>query len=165
MAERPLSPSAQRVQDVLESLGCRGRVVELADSTRTAAEAAAAVGCSVGEIAKSLIFKTKDSGRPVLVIASGSNRVNEKALGRRLETALGGERLVRADPDFVRRVTGFAIGGVPPVGHAESPVVAIDSDLFDYQRIWAAAGTPFAVFPLTPDELQRITGGTVETVT
>ena len=129
---------------------------EFADTTRTAAEAARQIGCAVGQIAKSLVFRAEPSGRAILVIASGSHRVQEK----RIETALG-ERLARADPDFVRERTGFAIGGVPPVGHAEPPVIFIDRDLLQHAEIWAAAGTPFAVFPLTPQDLLRLTGGQV----
>lgn len=154
-----LSPSARRVQDVLDGIGLGHRVVEHADSTRTSEEAAAAVGCTVAQIAKSLIFRGKESGRPVLVIASGANRVDEKAVGR-----LIGERIERADPEFVRVKTGYAIGGVPPIGHAEPPLVLIDADLAALETIWAAAGTPNAVFRLTPAELVSMTGGRVEAV-
>lgn len=151
-----LRPSARRVQEVLRELGHSGEIVEFSESTRSAAEAAAAVGCSVGQIAKSLIFRAEPSGRPVLVIASGANRVNEKRVAERL-----GETLARADADFVRDKTGFAIGGVPPIGHAEPPVIFIDRDLMGHAEIWAAAGTPFAVFKLTPAELVGLTGGEV----
>jgi len=165
LAPAPLSPSAQRVQDHLTRLGHTGPVKEFTETTRTATEAAAAIGCEVAEIAKSLIFRTRDSGRPVLVIASGSNRVNEKALAKRLSGLLGGEKLERADAEFVRANTGFAIGGVPPLGHLVPPVTVIDRDLTALPRLWAAAGTPNAVFPLTPDDLVRLTGGVVETIT
>lgn len=154
-----LSPSARRVQDVLDGIGLGHRVVEHADSTRTSEDAAAAIGCTVAQIAKSLIFRGKESGRPVLVIASGVNRVDEKAVGR-----LIGERIERADPDFVREKTGYAIGGVPPIGHAEPPLVLIDADLAALETVWAAAGTPNAVFRLTPAELVSMTGGRVEAV-
>lgn len=152
----PLKPSAQKVQDTLAALGFTNRIVEFAESTRTSAEAAAAVGCTVGQIAKSLIFAGKRSGRAVLVIASGSNRVDEKKL-----KALLGENVVRPDADFVRGQTGYVIGGVPPVGHAQPLVTYIDADLLQYEEIWAAAGHPNAVFPLTPAELVRMTGGMV----
>jgi len=149
-----LKPSAQRVQDLLRSLGSQAAVVEMPDSTRTAGDAAAACGCTVAQIAKSLLFRAKDSGRPVLVVASGVNWVDEKAVGR-----LIGEKIGRADADFVRETTGFAIGGVPPIGHATAPVVVLDEDLFALDPIWCAAGTPNAVFSTTATELERLTGG------
>lgn len=151
-----LSASAQRVQDALTKLGLTLQVVELPGSTRSAAEAAAAIGCTVGQIAKSLIFKTKVSEYPVLVIASGVNRVDEKKI-----TALVGEKITKADADFVRMYTGFAIGGVPPVGHTEKIITFIDEDLLAFDEIWAAAGTPNAIFRLTGDDLIRATGGKV----
>lgn len=153
------TPSARRFQEVLDGIGLGHRVVEHSDSTRTSEDAAAAIGCSVAQIAKSLIFRGKESGRPVLVIASGVNRVDEKTVGR-----LIGERIERADPDFVREKTGYAIGGVPPIGHAAPPLVLIDADLVALETIWAAAGTPNAVFRLTPAELVGMTGGRVEAV-
>jgi prolyl-tRNA editing enzyme YbaK/EbsC (Cys-tRNA(Pro) deacylase) len=149
-----LTPSAQKVQNALNQFGVSLNVVELPASTRTAAEAAAAVGCTVGQIAKSLIFKTKQSERPVLVIASGSNRVEEKKIG-----ALLGEPIGKADADFVRAQTGFVIGGVPPVGHTTPLETFVDEDLLQYGVIWAAAGTPNAVFELTPADLVKIAGG------
>ena len=156
----PLSASAQRVQDALRSLGFAYEVIEFAQTTRTAAEAAAAVGCTVGQIAKSLVFKTRRSGRPLLVITSGANRVNEKAM-----RGLIGEPIERPDADFVRQHTGFVIGGVPPVGHAAALAVYIDEDLLQYDVIWAAAGTPNAVFRLAPADLLRMTGGQAIKVT
>lgn len=154
MADAPLNPSAQKVQNALSALGLQLRVVEMPASTRTAAEAAQAVGCDVGQIVKSLVFKTKRSGRPVLVIASGKNRVDEKKL-----EALLGEPLGKADADFVREHTGFAIGGVPPLAHNEKIMTFVDQDLLPYPTIWAAAGTPNAVFCLTPADLLLISGG------
>jgi prolyl-tRNA editing enzyme YbaK/EbsC (Cys-tRNA(Pro) deacylase) len=156
----PLKPSAQRVQDVLDQRGYPYRIVEFPDSTRTAAEAAAAVGCTVGQIAKSLIFRGHATQRPILIIASGSNRVHEKHTG-----ALIGERLDKADAEFVRAATGFAIGGVPPVGHDTPLVPYIDQDLLQYDEIWAAAGHPHAVFRLTPADLVAMTDGIVINVT
>lgn len=154
-----LSPSAARVQALLDGIGLGHRVVEHEGSTRTSEDAANAVGCAVAQIAKSLIFRAKETGRPVLVVASGANRVDEKAVGR-----LIGEKIERADPEFVRQSTGFAIGGVPPIGHAVPPLVMIDDDLLRLETIWAAAGTPNAVFRLTPADLVSMTGGRVETV-
>lgn len=152
----PLSPSAQKVQNALDALGLTLEVVELPASTRTAVEAALAIGCGVGQIVKSLIFQGKRSERPVLVVASGANRVNEKTI-----EACIGEPLGKADADFVRNHTGFVIGGVPPVGHAEELVTFIDADLLQYNEIWAAAGTPNAVFRLAPMDLIRMTPGQV----
>ena len=151
-----LSSSAQSVQDALTKLGLPRQVVELPNSTRSAAQAAEAIGCRVGQIAKSLIFKTRVSERPVLVIASGSNRVDEQKIA-----ALVGEKIAKADAGFVRQHTGFAIGGVPPLGHREAILTFIDEDLLAYDQIWAAAGTPNAVFQLTGDDLVRTTGGEV----
>jgi prolyl-tRNA editing enzyme YbaK/EbsC (Cys-tRNA(Pro) deacylase) len=150
----PLKPSAQKVQDALLARGYANQVVEFADSTRTAAEAAAAVGCTVGQIAKSLIFRGHTTHRPILIIASGANRVHEKRMA-----AVVGEKLDKADAEFVREMTGFAIGGVPPLGHAQPLVTYIDRALTEYQEIWAAAGHPYAVFRLTPTELCAMTGG------
>lgn len=154
-----LKPSAQRVQDALATRGFTNTVIELADSTRSAVEAAAAVGCQVGQIAKSLVFKGIPSDRAILVIACGVNRVHEKRLGQQL-----GEKLERADADFVRAQTGFAIGGVPPLGHSQPLTTMIDEDLLQFEVIWAAAGHPNAVFCLTPDELVRMTGGIVTVI-
>ena len=156
MADQELSPSAQKVQRALNALGLTLDVVELPASTRTAPEAAAAIGCSVGQIVKSLVFKGKRSEKPVLVIASGANRVSEKKI-----EALIGEPLGKADADFVRQHTGFVIGGVPPLGHLEPIQTFIDEDLLQYETIWAAAGTPNAVFRLDPPGLLRMTGGEV----
>ena len=129
------------------------------DTTRSAQDAARAVGCEVGQIVKSLVFKGKQSRQPVLVVTSGANRVNEKTIGKELA-----ETIKMADPEFVRDVTGFAIGGVPPVGHRQALKIFIDEDLLQYEEIWAAAGTPHAVFKLTPDDLKTITNGKVISV-
>ncbi len=151
-----MSPSAQRVQNALAARGLPLRVVELDASPRTAVEAAAAVGCAVGQIVKSLVFRGAASGQPLLVVTSGANRVSEAKLAELL-----GEPVERPDADYVRRVTGFAIGGVAPVGHSEPLLTWIDQDLLQYPEIWAAAGTPRAVFQLTPTELQTLTAGRV----
>ncbi len=151
-----LSSSALKVQQALDQLGLRLQVVELPGSTRTALEAAQAVGCQVGQIVKSLVFKSKHTGRPILVLASGQNRVDEKRIA-----ALIAEPLGKADADFVRQHTGFVIGGVPPVGHLEKLVTFIDQDLLEFDELWAAAGTPHAVFRLKPAELVQMTAGQV----
>ena len=154
-----LKPSAQRVQEALAAHGLGLEVREFPASTRTAGDAAAAIGCTVAQIAKSLIFRGKKSDRPVLVIASGANRVDEKKI-----SALIGEKIGKADAEFVRARTGFAIGGVPPVGHLEVPITVIDRDLLVLEEIWAAAGTPNAVFRLSPGDLAALTGGQVAEV-
>lgn len=154
-----LPPSAQRVQAVLTAHGLDLTVVEFPASTRTAQQAAETIGCTVGQIAKSLIFKGARSARPILVIASGTNRVNEQKIQEYI-----GEALEKADATFVREQTGFAIGGVPPVGHTQQIVPLIDEDLMKYDEIWAAAGTPFASFGLSPADLVKITGGKIVSV-
>ena len=152
----PLQPSAQRVQDALAALGFTHRVVELPDSARSAADAAAAVGCEVSQIVKSLVFLAPGSGAALLVAASGAHRVDEAALA-----ALVGEPVARASAEVVRQRTGFAIGGVPPLGHATALRAFVDEALLAHARIWAAAGHPRAVFALTPQELVAMTGGQV----
>jgi prolyl-tRNA editing enzyme YbaK/EbsC (Cys-tRNA(Pro) deacylase) len=152
----PLTATAQRVQEALQALGVASQVVELPASTRSAAEAAQAIGCRVEQIAKSLVFRGLSTGRPVLAVVSGANRVDEGRLSELIAEPVG-----KADADYVRQRTGYAIGGVPPVGHVEPLLCLIDEDLLQYDAIWAAAGTPRAVFRLTPADLQRITGGRV----
>lgn len=151
-----LPPSAQKVQDALAAAGFANQVVELAASTRSSAEAAAAVGSTVAQIAKSLIFRTRPGGRPILVIASGTNRVDERKLA-----ALTGERIDRPDAEFVRNKTGFAIGGVPPIGHPGKLMTYVDRDLLALGELWAAGGTAKCVFKLTAQELVAMTGGEV----
>ncbi|HVB72515.1 MAG TPA: YbaK/EbsC family protein [Ktedonobacteraceae bacterium] len=151
--------SVQKVQHTLKALGFSDEVVVFPDSTRTALEAAQAVGCQVGQIVKSLVFKGAQSHAPVLVLASGANRVNEKQFG-----LLFGERIEKADADFVRQHTGFAVGGVPPLGHVERLVTFIDEDLMQYDEVWAAAGSPHAVFRLAASDLQKLTGGQVVSI-
>ncbi len=143
------SDGAMRVQSVL---GEAFRVLEFEDSTHSSAEAAAAVGCDLARIAKSMLFKTAD-GRPVLVVASGANRVDEKKVA-----GLVGQKISRADPGFVLEKTGFAVGAVPPVGHTVAPVVFLDRDLKLFPTIWAAGGSTKSVFELTPSDLGRLTG-------
>lgn len=151
-----LKKSAEKVQRILNELGFELNVMEFPASTRTAQEAADAIGCTIGQIAKSLIFKGKSSQKPILIIASGTNRVNEKVVKEYI-----GEKLEKADADFVLEHTGYAIGGIPPVGHTEPISTFIDEDLMQYSEIWAAAGTPNAVFKLTPNTLVEITKGTI----
>ena len=151
-----LSASAQKIQDQLESLGFDYTVIEHAESTRTAQEAADRAGCELGQIVKSLIFKGKESGKPILVLTSGANRVDEKRISE-----YAGEAIGRADADFVRTVTGFAIGGVPPIGHTQRMETYLDEDFLQYRTIWAAAGTPNAIFELKTDDLQKMTGGNI----
>ena len=155
----PLSRSAQRIQDALAALGADCAVVELPGSTRTAADAAAAVGCTVAQIAKSIVFRTSAGKLPVMVIASGANRVDEKKIAAYL-----GEPIEKADAAYVREKTGFAIGGVPPVGHAEKLRIFIDEDLFALGELWAAAGTPNSVFKLSAQNLAAMTAGEVRAI-
>jgi prolyl-tRNA editing enzyme YbaK/EbsC (Cys-tRNA(Pro) deacylase) len=151
--------SIERVQEALRTLGLGHEIVDLGLSARTASDAAAAVGCRVDQIAKSLVFRLRDSGRPLLVVTSGAHRVDEARVA-----ALVGERLERADAAFVRAETGFAIGGVAPIGHAKPVLTLIDEHLLAFEAIWAAAGHPNTVFRLTPNELVTMTGGRVAAV-
>ena len=150
------SSSARRVRVALEAAGLGDRIRELDASTRTAEQAAAALGCEVAQIVKSLVFKRSHGDRPVLAIASGANRVDEHKLER-----AAGEAIGKADAAFVREHTGFAIGGVAPFAHPAPIDTYVDQDLLALPRLWAAAGTPNAVFYLTPEELLRVTGATV----
>ena len=145
--------SRDRVEAALRALGIPADIVEFAASTRSSAEAAAAIGCAVAQIAKSIVFRGRNSGRCVLVIASGADRIDEKRLAAEL-----GEKIKRADADFVRTATGFAIGGVAPVGHSGEVTVLVDRALWALDPIWAAAGTPNTVFRLAADDLHRIPG-------
>jgi prolyl-tRNA editing enzyme YbaK/EbsC (Cys-tRNA(Pro) deacylase) len=150
-----LSNSAKRVQDFLYAMGFSFDVKELPGSTRTAQEAADSIGCTVAQIAKSLVFKEKKTDRPILIIASGSNRVDVKKIQKSAGLKLG-----KADGSFVKDRVGYAIGGVPPAGHNEPLETFLDRDLKKYETIWAAAGTPFAVFQLKPADLEPLTKGT-----
>jgi Cys-tRNA(Pro) deacylase len=154
-----LSASAQKIQNLLNTLGYDYTVIEHAESTRTAQEAADRAGCELGQIVKSLIFRGKTSGKPILVLTSGANRVDEKRI-----SGYAGETISRADADFVRTVTGYAIGGVPPIGHNEKMETYLDEDFLLYQTIWAAAGTPNAIFELKTEDLQKMTDGKIAQV-
>ena len=149
-----MKASVRRVADALARLGIQAEITEFSESTRTADEAAAAVNSTVGQIVKSLVFLVGE--QPVLAMVSGANRVDTDKLAR-----VAGGPVARANADLVRAATGFSIGGVPPVGHATLLPTYLDRDLLQYDRVWAAAGTPNAVFPIAPDELQRITGAIV----
>ncbi|TQV81540.1 YbaK/EbsC family protein [Aliikangiella coralliicola] len=151
---KQLKSSAKKVQDFLAEKGFGFTVRELDSSTRTAKEAAASIGCQVSQIAKSLIFKDQKSGKPVLIVASGINRVNIKKV--EFDTGL---KLEKADADYVRNHMGFAIGGVPPIAHSGEVFTILDSDLKAHEVIWAAAGTPNAVFELKPENLEQLTPG------
>lgn len=149
--------SVARVASALAELGLDTRIVSMSESTRSSAEAAAAIGCEVAQIAKTMVFREVESDRALLVVASGSNRVCTVKLA-----ALTGKTIGRADAAFVREKTGFAIGGVSPLGHASDPVdILLDEDLFQYPEIWAAAGSPFAVFRSTAQELSDAIGARV----
>jgi prolyl-tRNA editing enzyme YbaK/EbsC (Cys-tRNA(Pro) deacylase) len=149
-----LSAGARKVQEALAAQGLDCDILEMPATTRTAQDAATAIGCRLEQIAKSLVFKTRQTKRPLRVIASGANRVNEKRVAEFI-----GEPLDKADADFVHECTGFAIGGIPPVGHSQPIQTLIDQDLLAFDKIWAAAGTPHAVFALAPGDLVRATGG------
>ena len=146
-------PTALRTAQLLRDAGIDTNVVEFEQPTRTSVDAAAAIGCTVAEIAKSIVFRGESSGQAVVVVASGDNRVSEAKVAAKL-----GESLARADADFVRTTTGYAIGGVAPIGHSQPVKLLLDEDLLRFATIWAAAGTPFSVFPLTPDQLRTVTG-------
>jgi prolyl-tRNA editing enzyme YbaK/EbsC (Cys-tRNA(Pro) deacylase) len=151
-----LPDAVQRVANVARAAGLAIDVKVMPASTRTAEDAAAACGCDVAQIVKSLIFKGKASGRPYLLLVSGGNRVDEKAMAATL-----GEEIVRPDADFVRAATGFAIGGIPPLGHATPLTPWLDEDLLQFGTVWAAAGTPSAVFAVDPKALAAATGATI----
>lgn len=151
-----LKPAPRRVQQAADALALAVRVVEMAQSTRTAEEAAAACGCAVGQIIKSLVFRGRQSGKPMLLLVSGVNRVDQAGVA-----AVIGEALDRPDAAFVREVTGFAIGGIPPFGHAQPLPTWLDEDLLQYETVWAAAGSPEAVFEVDPRRLVEAIGAMV----
>ena len=154
----PTHPSVARVTGRLAELGVDGQVRTLDDAARTAAQAAAQLGIEVAQIANSLVFDA--DGTPLLVMASGGHRVDTA----KVAALVGASSVDRADPDFVRVHTGFAIGGVAPVGHPEPLRTLVDTELARYDEVWAAAGHPHTVFPTTYAELLRITGGTAADV-
>lgn len=152
-----LTKSAASVQDALNEAGLTCKVLELPSSTRTANDAASNIGCDISQIVKSLIFKTKNTCQPILVLASGLNHVNEKQIESYIK-----EKIIKADADFVKNITGFSIGGVPPMGH-KTPIdrVFIDQDLMKLDDVWAAAGTPNAVFCIKSKDLVNVTRGNI----
>lgn len=155
-----LAKSAQSIQEALNIAGLTCKVLELPNSTRTANDAAISIGCSISQIEKSLIFKTKDTAKPTLVLVSGSNKVDEKKI-----ESYAKEGIIKADADFTRKITGFAIGGIPPIGH-KTPIdlIFIDQDLLALDEVWAAAGTPNAVFCIKSKDLLKITNGQVVSI-
>ncbi len=150
-----LPDPAQRVADLLKEIGHDKPVVMLPETGKTSAEAAAGLGCSVAEIAKSIVFRRLSDDAAVMVVASGANRVDEKKVA-----AIVGE-LGKADAKFVRERIGYAIGGVCPIGHVQKTVMLVDEDLLKFDSVWAAAGHPHAVFNLTPQQLVAMTGAPV----
>ena len=156
MLHKPLQPSAQKVADAAAALGLAIDIVTFEQPTRTAEDAAAAVGCDVGQIVKSLVFTV--SGAPVMALVSGRNQLDTRKLAALFN--VGRKQVERADADTVRAATGYAIGGVPPFGHATRLPVYVDEDLTTYEVIWAAAGTPNTVFAVAPADLVRTSGGT-----
>lgn len=149
-----MHPNAERVREALVAAGARADIVEFPEGTKTSADAAAAIGTTLAQIAKTLVFLA--DGEPLLVIASGADRVSEARLGQAL-----GATISRADAQAVRAATGFPIGGVPPVAHPAPLRTVIDAALLEHAEVWSAGGTPHAVFPTTPDELIRLTGAQV----
>jgi Cys-tRNA(Pro) deacylase len=152
-----MHPTAQKVAAAAHQLGLDITIKEFEATTRTAEDAAQAIGCTVGQIVKSLVFIV--NGQPTLALVSGPNRLDEKKLAALC--SVGRKKVKRSDADAVREATGFAIGGVPPFGHPTKLPTYIDEDFWQFDLIWAAAGTPNAVFSITPDELARVTGGMV----
>lgn len=155
-----MHPTVQKVADAAHQLGLKTTIQEFEATTRTAEDAAQAIGCTVGQIVKSLMFVV--DGQPTMALVSGPNRLDEKKLAALC--GVGRKKIKRADADTVRKATGFAIGGVPPFGHSVKLPTYIDEDFWRFEIIWAAAGTPNAVFPITPDELHRVTEAAVVNV-
>ncbi|MCA0307036.1 MAG: YbaK/EbsC family protein [Actinobacteria bacterium] len=158
MTQTPIPDGARRVAETLAGLGHPHEVVMLPVTGRTAADAASALGVQLGQIAKSIVFRRLSDDAAVLVVTSGDLRVDEKKV-----SAMVG-KVGRADADFVKASTGFSIGGVSPIGHTSAPVILVDRELFRFDQVWAAAGHPYAVFPLSPDELVQLTGAPVEEI-
>lgn len=152
-----MHPSATKVSRTTAALGLDIQIIEFDQTTRTASDAAAAIDCHVGQIVKSLLF-TAD-GKPVMVLVSGKNRLDDRKLAARYQ--IGRKRIRRPDAEMVKAVTGFSIGGVPPFGHLQELPILIDQDLLEYEVVWAAAGTPYAVFAIAPADLLGATGGEV----
>lgn len=154
-----LKNNIQRVQNELQRLGFSYQVIELPKTTHTALDAAKALSCQIGQIAKSIIFKTKSTNQPILVIASGLNQIDEEKIAKHIS-----ESVEKAEANFILEKTGFIIGGVPPLGHLKKIKTFIDEDLFQYEEIWAAAGAPNAVFKFKPQDLIKMTDGQIISV-
>lgn len=152
-----IHPSAQKVADAARELGLDVEIVEFAQTTRTAQEAADAIGCEAAQIVKSLLFTV--NGQPIMALVSGANQLDFGKLAALC--GVGREKIKRPDADTVKAATGFSIGGVPPFGHTSPLPVYVDEDLLQFDVVWAAAGTPFAVFAIAPDELVEISAGVV----
>jgi Cys-tRNA(Pro) deacylase len=152
-----MHPSAQKVARAAQALGLSVEIVEFDETTRTAADAANAIGCQVAQIVKSLLFLADE--KPIIALVSGANRLDEAKLAALCGTSR--KKVKRADADTARAVTGFAIGGVPPFGHISHLSVYVDEDLTRFDVVWAAAGTPFSVFAISPTDLVKATGGAV----
>jgi Cys-tRNA(Pro) deacylase len=150
-----MHPSAQKVEEAARELGLAVQIVEFEQTTRTAEDAAAAIGCEVAQIVKSLCFAVND--RPIMTLVSGVNRLDERKLAALC--GVGRKKVKRADAEMVKEATGFSIGGVPPFGHISPLPIYVDEDLTHFDVIWAAAGTPFAVFAVKPAELLQVSGG------
>jgi Cys-tRNA(Pro) deacylase len=150
-----MHPSAQKVAEAARELGLAVQIVEFEQTTRTAEDAAAAIGCEVAQIVKSLCFAVND--RPIMTLVSGVNRLDERKLAALC--GVGRKKVKRADAEMVKEATGFSIGGVPPFGHISPLPIYVDEDLTHFDVIWAAAGTPFAVFAVKPAELLQVSGG------
>jgi len=157
MSTNNLHPSAQRVADAAARIGLKIEIVTFDHSTRTAEEAAAAIGCQVGQIVKSLVFTV--AGQPIIALVSGDNQLDTRKLAGLF--GVGRKQVERASADTVRQATGYAIGGVPPIGHVKRTAIYIDEDLTRHEIIWAAAGTPNTVFAIKPDALVQATQGQV----
>ncbi len=156
---KKISSSAKRFKEELDKTNIKTNIIEMSESTRTSKDAANAIGCSIGQIAKSLVFMTEDTNEAVLIITSGNNRVNEEKVSQII-----GHQIKKANPKFVKLETGFAIGGVPPFGHRKEIKTYIDRDLLNYDEIWSAAGNPHAVFEISPTKLLEITKAIVISV-
>jgi Cys-tRNA(Pro) deacylase len=152
-----MHPTAQKVSEAAHVLGLKIKIKEFEASTRTAEDAANAIGCTVAQIVKSLLFVV--DGQPTMVLVSGPNRVDEKKLAALY--GVGRKKVKRGNADIARQATGFAIGGIPPFGHTTTLPIYIDEDFLQFDVIWAAAGTPNAVFAIAPADLVRATQGTI----
>ena len=150
-----MHPTAKKVANAAQTQGLKITIKEFESSTRTAQDAANSVGCTVGQIVKSLLFVV--NGQPTMALVSGDNQLDEKKLA--VLCGAGRKKVKRGNADIAREATGFTIGGIPPFGHTSQLPTYIDQDLFQFDVIWAAAGTPNAVFAITPDELARVSGG------